>query len=306
MNDTVYLPVKPSQVFVFKNIPLYCQGKDNDFILYKESGKQLDAKRLETTKHPELFMEAKDKDDALNELSAELNMDLVRAIAGKGLTQVKQSLCNIIEEVLTQNQERTMDALPDTIRILMKGYANDQKSLDHLAKLAANSSVMVEHTVNVLALTLQYAYFHSFEDDKIVKLALCAMLHDLGTAEIDNAILESKNKLSEKQFEVYKAHTTIGHDLLIVETEFDISVATVALEHHERIDGSGYPNALQKISTDSQLIGLVDCYENLTYRDKNFRKAKKPFDSLNLIKEEVKMGKFNKGLFKSFTSCLVR
>jgi HD-GYP domain-containing protein (c-di-GMP phosphodiesterase class II) len=63
---------------------------------------------------------------------------------------------------------------------------------------------------------------------------------------------------------------------------------------------------LTSLAAYSQLIGLVDSYESLTYRSKLFRKAKKPFDALNLIKEEVLRGKFSKALFKRFTSCLVK
>ncbi|MFA5904368.1 MAG: diguanylate cyclase, partial [Desulfobacula sp.] len=66
------------------------------------------------------------------------------------------------------------------------------------------------------------------------------------------------------------------------------------------------PNGSTKITADSQLIGIIDCYEPLTYRDKNFRKAKKPFDTLSLIKEEVKAGRFETELFVNFTSSLIR
>ncbi len=105
---------------------------------------------------------------------------------------------------------------------------------------------------------------------------------------------------------MYTKHTTIGHDILIIETNLDICVASVALEHHERIDGSGYPHGTRKISPDSQLIGIINCFEPLTYRAKAFRKAKKTYDTLAIIKEETRNGKFDKSLFKNFISCLIK
>ncbi len=94
--------------------------------------------------------------------------------------------------------------------------------------------------------------------------------------------------------------------MILQSTDFDMAIPKVSLEHHERIDGSGYPAGLTRLASYSQLIGLIDSYEALTYRGKIFRKAKKPFDALNLIKEEVLQGKFSKELFKKFTSCLVK
>lgn len=306
MNETVYLPVKPTQIFYFKRVPFYCLNKDKEYVLYKERGRRLELERMKEAKHPELFIDAKDKDTALKELTKNLNLDLARAVASKGLAQVKASISKMVEEILTPQQEKAMEALPETLQILMKGYADDRKSLDQLLKLASRSSEIVEHTINVLALTLQYAYYHQFEDDQIVRLGLCAMLHDLGACEIDKTILETDKKLTDRQFERFKQHPQIGHDILVVETDFDISVATVALEHHERIDGSGYPNGLKKLSPDSQLISLIDSYEHLAYHSKSFRKAGTPYETLNLIKKEVKQGQFDKEIFKGFASCLVK
>lgn len=144
------------------------------------------------------------------------------------------------------------------------------------------------------------------DENRVKQLMLCGLLHDVGTSQIDKAIVEARKKLTDEEFKIYTGHSVLGHDLILAETDFDVSVATVALEHHERIDGSGYPHGTAKITADSRLIGIIDCYEPLTYRDKNFRKAKKPYDTLSLIKEEVKAGRFDKETFKNFTSCLIK
>ena len=116
--------------------------------------------------------------------------------------------------------------------------------------------------------------------------------------------MDSDRRLTDEEYEVYTTHTSKGCDLLFKQTSFDPLVSTVAQEHHERIDGSGYPYGRTNISYESQLIGLIDCYEPLTYRDKTYRKIKEPFDSLKIIKEEVLQGKFQKDLFKKLCSCL--
>jgi len=134
--------------------------------------------------------------------------------------------------------------------------------------------------------------------------AMAALIHDVGCSQIDKTIIETSKRLTDKQFKIYTTHPEMGHDMIIQSTDFDMAIPKVALEHHERIDGSGYPNGLTRLASYSQLIGLIDSYESLTYRGKAFRKVKKPFATLSLIKEEVMRGKFSKELFKRFTSCL--
>ena len=301
-----YILVKKSQVHLFEAVPLYYKTKGEEFALYKKSGERLAKDRLKETKYPGLYISSEDREQATKELMAALNMDLAKAIAQSGLVKVKQALGVIVEEALTPGSETAIQALPETIEVLLGAYAKDSNPLEYLTKIAANSSLMVEHTVNVTALTLQYCFFHELTEEATKRLGLAALVHDAGCANIDRRVLETKNRLSEKQFMSYITHPVVGHDMIIVNTDFEVEIPTVALEHHERIDGSGYPHGLMQITADSQLIGLIDSYESLTYRDKTHRKATKPFDSLTLIKDEAMKGKFSKTIFREFASCLVR
>ncbi|MCK5835772.1 MAG: HD domain-containing protein [Desulfobacula sp.] len=303
---TEHISVKPSQIQFFTSIPFYFQSKTGDFVLYKEKGSGLDHERANKTLHPPLFILEKDKDQAIKELTAGLNKNLIQEIAAGGFVQVKETLCQIVNEALTPKQEKAMEALPETIEIMLGKFNKDHGLMAYLTQIASKSSRIVEHTVNVTALTLQYCFYHNISQDETSRLALCAMLHDVGSSKIERELIETDRRLTEKEFKVFTSHTVKGYDMIIGNTNFDTSIATVALEHHERLDGSGYPNGVKDISMDSQLIGMIDSYEPLTYRDKTFRKAKKPFGSLQIIKKEVLEKKFSKDLFKKFASCLVR
>ncbi len=301
-----YFKIRASQIQFLKKIPFYYQSKDGEFLLYKKTGEVLDETRATQTRHPQLFIDVKDKDQALKELTRGLNMEFAKQVAEGGLAQIKAALANIVREALTPGQESTMRALPETIDILLKNTDRDHAAMEFLSKLASTSSIVVEHTVNVTALTLQYCFSMGLSEKETTTLALCALLHDVGVSTLHSSILETRERLTEKQYKQYKTHAEAGHDMIILNTDFNIAVANVALEHHERLDKSGYPNGTDIICRESQLIGFIDCYESLTYRDKNFRKAKTPFSTLNLIKEEVISGKFSPQIFKEFTSCLTR
>tara|TARA_B100000614_G_scaffold240483_2_gene240881 strand:+ start:841 stop:1755 length:915 start_codon:yes stop_codon:yes gene_type:complete len=302
-----YFTVRPSQTQFFKTVPFYYQSEEGEFLLYKKAGDMLDAERTENTRHPHLFISNKDKDTALKELTTGLNREFERLLRqGGGLLEIKQALGNIVREALTPGQETAMLALPETIDILFKNMDQDHTTMEYLAQMATASEFMVEHTVNVTALTLQYCFFKKMNEGETSVYALCALLHDVGVATLDKSLVNTTERLTEKQFQRYQAHAEAGHDMIILNTDFNIAVANVALEHHERLDKSGYPNGINTLCMESQLIGFIDCYEALTYRDKTFRKAKTPFKTLHLIKEEVIAGKFSPRLFKAFTSCLTR
>ncbi len=303
---TDYFTVRATQVQFFKSVPFYYQSKDGEFILYKQAGEVFDQKRADQDRHPQLFIPKADKEQALKELTQGLNMEFAKQFAQGGLQEIKTALGNIVREALRPGQESVMLALPETLDILFKNSDKDHSTMGYLSKVATASELMVEHTVNVTALTLQYCFYTGMSEKETQILGLCALLHDVGTCTLDKDIIESKDRLSRPQFEKYKNHAEAGHDMIILNTDFNIAVANVALEHHERLDKSGYPNGTDILCKESQLIGFIDCYEALTYRNKSFRKAKKPFDTLKLIKNEVLEGKFSLEIFKKFTSCLIR
>ncbi len=300
-----YFIVQESQLLFYKNTPLYCQSKDKSYILYKKSGEILDQSRLDEANRPELFIHKKDKEAAVKELFSIFNKILAEQSLSKNLKTVRSTLSLIVKEALNNQEARALDSIPETIDILFNRYSEESELLEVMVKIKNTSNIVIEHTINVLLLTFRYCFFHHFSEDDTKRLALCALLHDIGASIIDRDLIEADHKLTDEEFEKYALHTSKGHGIIKKETRFDPSVAMVALEHHERIDGTGYPSGITDVSFDSQLIGLIDCYEPLTYQDKTYRKAKLPYDSLQLIKNEVMQGKFQTDLFKNLCSCLM-
>jgi len=125
-------------------------------------------------------------------------MALADGIASKGLAEIKKALCRIVEEVLTPHPVKMLNALPDTVEILVEGYSDDPRSVEYLTRMAGNSSLIIEHTVNVAALVLQYCFFHRMDENRIKQLLLCGLLHDVGTLRIDKSILEARRKLTDQ------------------------------------------------------------------------------------------------------------
>jgi len=302
-----YFSARESQAHLYKDLPLYCKSEDNTFVLYKKGGDVLDTLRLDDKKHPELFIKKSDKDIAVKELFASLNKNLAQQSLSNNLTAVRTTMTLVVKEALECAQApdtEVFNLIPETIEVLFDGFSQRTELFDTLLKIKTTSSIVTEHTINVLILTFRYGFFHALKEKEIKRLALCALFHDIGISEVNQKILDVDRRLTDKEFEDYTTHASKGCDLLLKQTGFDPLSATVAQEHHERVDGSGYPFGRIDTCYESQLIGLIDSYEPLTYRDRTHRKAKKPFDSLQLIKEEVLQGKFRPDIFKDFSTCL--
>lgn len=298
------IEIKKSQIRFCKNFPIYYMSQEGEPVLYKSTGEAPDAEKRERNLHAHLFIQKKDKDAIIEILMSAMNKKLAKAISEKGLHAIKQSLCQIVEEALNRPVEAHMKALPETIDILFGNAKKNPELLKALTSINNNSPKVIEHSVNVLALTIQYCFFKKFSENEIKNFGLCALLHDIGTSHLNKEIVESDLKLSDEEFSQLKRHTTKGYKDIKSASFFDTSVALTALEHHELLDGSGYPRGTKNISFEAQVIGLIDSYEPLKYRNKTFRKALKPYEALQIIKDDVRQEKYNKKVFIDLCSCL--
>ena len=144
-----------------------------------------------------------------------------------------------------------------------------------------------------------------FSQHEAKTLGLCALLHDVGKKKINEDILNASRKLTNAEFVEIKSHTTMGFNILR-ECKFnEKEISICAMEHHEKIDGSGYPNKKSEISRMAQIVGLIDSFETLSSDERIYRKKMKPFDVLNqVIKKDVNNGKIDAEIFSQFVKSL--
>ncbi len=300
------IPIKKSHIAFYNNFALYYISESGEPVLYKKQKEKLDGSKLFKDEQQQFFIHKKDEASVVKTLLSVLNIKLAKAVSSKGIKVIKQALCNVVEEALEGPLETSLLSLPETIEILFYGAKKNSDMIDALASMSSNSPKIIEHLVNVLALTVQYCFYKNYPDDQIKNLCLCALLHDIGTTKIKKGIIETDEKLTDKEYKIYKNHTTIGYRDMQLYPTFDKHVAATALEHHECLDGSGYPNGIKNISFEAQVIGLIDSYEPLKYREKKFRKALNSYDALQIIRKDVMQGKYNKQVFIDLCSCLTK
>ena len=305
--DEDFIPVKRSQIVLFKDFPLFYFSKENEPLLYKKEGELLKASRIKEEQFPNLFIRTSDRENASSALYKTMNAHLTETIFSQGLVPIRQALSTLVQEALEGPLNISDKMLPETIEILLQGYNRNATLLESLAKLSSSSDQLVEHTVNILSLTMQFCTFHHYTEAKAKTLGVSAILHDIGCTKLPPEINHTKTKLSNTQFKEFQSHTEKGHRAIKDSACFTPGIAMVALEHHEKLDGSGYPKGTTEISEDAQLIGLINSYEPLTYRGTSRHEdPQKPYNSLQILKNEVMAGQYSRPMFVNLCSCLTR
>ena len=119
-------------------------------------------------------------------------------------------------------------------------------------------------------------------------LEIASPLHDIGKIAISDDILMKKGKLNKEEFEIMKTHTNIGYDILKDSPSPYLQTgAMIALNHHEKYDGSGYPNRIKgdEIPIEARIVSVADVFDALT-NHRPYKKAWPLDETLNFIKTE--------------------
>lgn len=172
-----------------------------------------------------------------------------KAILGnfQDITEIKRS-----EKELEQSYRKLQKTMQDTINIIAKVVeVKDPYTAGH------------QHRVSQLAARI--AKELKYPPDKLEGIKIAALVHDIGKISIPAEILSKPTKLNEIEYSLIKNHSQIGHDI-IKTIDFPWPVAEIILQHHERLDGSGYPQGLKgdEILPEARIMGVADVVEAIS------------------------------------------
>ncbi len=142
------------------------------------------------------------------------------------------------------------------------------------------------HSVNVCVLALALGRAVGLEREELSRLGTGALLHDVGRVILDETALSKKGSLTREEWAEVRLHPQEGATAILAAARpGDESAALVALEHHARIDGTGYPDLNgRKLHLHSRIVAVVDAYDAITSR-RPHRPARTPSEARNIIVE---------------------
>ncbi len=194
----------------------------------------------------------------------------------------------------------------------LKSYNLDKTMRYQLDVLGSLDFFTRRHSENVANLTCRICEYLHFNQNFIIYCTICAYLHDIGKLFIPASILNKPDRLTDEEFEIMKTHTTLGYEMCMKDLKLR-PYAIGALDHHEALNGSGYPNGITKIPMEAQIIRIADEYDaivtkrqykthvNISETLKELIKDTKPdpkFVALDYLSQNSKVGKINKHVLK--------
>lgn len=203
----------------------------------------------------------------------------VRNIFGQmEIAKKAQRVCLVLDET----------KITDVVEKILENLLLRSDVLVSLSDIRTFDDYTYGHSVNVCILALLTGNALNLSRSSLIQLGTGAMLHDLGKILTPKEILNKPGELSEEEFKTIKRHSEDGYMLLREKGKIGSLAASVVREHHERIDGSGYPRGLKgdKIHILSKIVGLVDVYDALI-ADRVYRKGYMPHEAYEMLAAAV-------------------
>jgi len=160
------------------------------------------------------------------------------------------SLMDITKHKISEERlKKTMDAAIDTMSKIVE----------------AKDPYTAGHQKNVSQIATFIAQEMKLPQNKIEGIRIASLIHDIGKISVPTELLNKSITLSDTEFSLIKDHSQIGYDILKF-IDFFYPVAQIVLQHHERLDGTGYPNSLKgdEILLEAKIIGVADVVEAMS------------------------------------------
>ncbi|MTI69156.1 MAG: HD domain-containing protein [Firmicutes bacterium] len=161
------------------------------------------------------------------------------------------------------------------------------------------------HSSRVEKYAVKLAKALNLSDKKIENIKTASLLHDIGKIGVDDVILKKPDKLTEKEYDQIKKHPVIGAEI-IDDVDFLKGVSKIVKYHHERYDGSGYPDGLKEnnIPFEAAIVSVADAFDAMT-SDRPYRNGLSKERALDIINENAGT-QFHPKLAKEFVNLMVK
>ncbi|MCR8634612.1 HD-GYP domain-containing protein [Paenibacillus radicis (ex Xue et al. 2023)] len=175
-------------------------------------------------------------------------------------------------------------AFRDVMNLIIDDLSGHKDAMIMLTNMSVMDDYLFQHSLNVCIYSTMLGMAHGYNRDELMTLGLGSLLHDIGKTQIPIELLRKNAKLTDDEFSCIKKHAEYGYYLLKDEPNIPLLAAHCAFQHHERLNGSGYPRGIEgtAIHDYARWIGLVDSYDAMTTH-RVYRKAMLPHQAMEII-----------------------
>jgi putative nucleotidyltransferase with HDIG domain len=187
---------------------------------------------------------------------------------------------------------------------IMGSIMSDSKAFISLVRVSNYDYYTYTHCINVSLYSIGIGKFLDMSNAEIEILAHAAILHDIGKSKIDPAITNKADILTDAEYKIMQKHTIFGYELLRALGEKDPRVLGAIRGHHEKLDGSGYPDRLEgsQIPYFAQILAVADIFDALNTK-RSYKDPISSFEALRLMKNKMS-AHLNQSILDSFIRCM--
>ena len=248
-----------------------------------------------------------------------LNADLIQKLIGQAIFSVyideveEDTASEISEEHLLDNDylehyQKTYEKVNDLYYKISRGLELDMQDLDYILdadnikelcdgatavtqihNMKRQGDYTINHATNVGILAGLVAKWIGYSAVQVSELVSAGILSEIGKVKVPKEILNKKGKLEPEEFEQIKRHVDYGYDMLkFSPIKNQTAVLSGVLHHHERCDGTGYPNHLKgdQIGDYGKIIAILDIYDAMA-TNRSYAKRNSPFDIFKVLYDDV-------------------
>ncbi len=197
-----------------------------------------------------------------------------------------------------------LDQVEPVVQDITESILRNHGALMGLLRIKNKDDYTFLHSVSVCTLLVAFCRSSGMDAELTRQAGLGGLLHDTGKALVPDEVLNKPGRLTEAEFDLIRKHPKDGHEILLKSPAIGPIPLDITLHHHERMDGSGYPDKLpaERISTLAQMAAIVDVYDAIT-ADRCYHKGMSAAEALRKIYEWSKFH-FNPQQVQSFLRCV--
>ena len=210
--------------------------------------------------------------ERIDDFGAQAHGEVPQSSHGKELEVAKKiqgEATQVIASVLADvrlGKQIEVERLSPVVGQITESILRNQGTLVSLCRIKQRDTYTFQHSVSVCTLLVTFCRYLGMSRELIQEAGVGGMLHDIGKMRVPVHILNKPGKLTDPEFDIMKSHVTLGLELLKQTPGVSATVLQITGEHHERFEGSGYPNRkkAQEISQLGRMAAIVDVYDAIT------------------------------------------
>lgn len=209
-------------------------------------------------------------------------------VEDESISRLKQNtmenMSKIMKNIAMVSDKKAMSEYVKTVENLISYISENKDITKSLYDIQTHSNSTYVHSISVCIMSAIIGQGMKMDSSAIKELGVAAILHDIGKTQLPRSIVEKKGNLSGEELQQYKEHPYLGAMLLKKNVRISENIIKGVQQHHERVDGKGYPYRLtgKSINKFARIICVSDVYDTIS-NSKDYKKAFSPNDAYELI-----------------------